>query len=79
MTNQQPQTLTGVKISQAVFAGFEFIRASGATNMLDRSMVLALAREWGFDETADWIENADRKTYGDLIFKGPIVIDQEAE
>lgn len=65
----------GVEISREVFEGLEFIRQSGATNMLDRPTVLQLAREWEFDATADWIESVDRRTYGELIFKGPIVID----
>jgi hypothetical protein len=40
-------------------------------------MVINLAREWEFDATADWIESVDTRTYGELIFKGPIVIDDE--
>lgn len=65
----------GVEITREVFEGLEFIRRSGVTNMLDRPTVLELAREWGFDETAQWLEEADRKTYADLIFNGPNVID----
>lgn len=72
----QPEQ-NGVEISKEVFDGLEFIRQSGMTNMLDRPTVLQLAREWEFDATADWIENADRKTYAELIFKGPIIIDDE--
>ena len=72
----QPEQ-NGVEISREVFEGLEFIRQSGATNMLDRPTVLQLAREWEFDATADWIESVDRRTYGELIFKGPIVIDDE--
>lgn len=67
----------GVEITKAVFDGLEFIRQSGVTNMLDRPMVINLAREWDFDATADWIESVDTRTYGELIFKGPIVIDDE--
>lgn len=48
-----------VQITRAVFDGLEFIRRSGATNMLDRPMVLGLAREWDFNETAAWIESVD--------------------
>lgn len=72
----QPEQ-NGVEISKEVFEGLEFIRQSGMTNMLDRPTVLQLAREWEFDATADWIESADRKTYAELIFKGPIVVDDE--
>jgi hypothetical protein len=63
-----------VQISQAVFDGLEFIRRSGATNMFDRPMVLHLAREWDFVETAAWIERVDTGTYGRLILQGPEVI-----
>lgn len=72
---QVPQN--GVEITRAVFDGLEFIRQSGVTNMLDRPTVLQLAREWEFEATADWIESVDTRTYGELIFKGPIVIDDE--
>ena len=77
-TMPQPEQ-NGVEISKEVFDGLEFIRQSGMTNMLDRPTVLQLAREWEFDATADWIESADRKTYAELIFKGPIVIDDEPD
>lgn len=69
----------GVEISREVFEGLEFIRQSGATNMLDRPVVLELAREWGFDATADWIEEVGSRTYAELIFSGPIVIDDEPD
>lgn len=74
---QLPQN--GVEITKQVFDGLEFIRQSGVTNMLDRPTVLQLAREWDFDATADWIESVDTRTYGELIFKGPIVIDEAPE
>lgn len=73
---REPQAQqNGVEITRAVLDGLEFIRQSGVTNMLDRPMVLQLAREWDFDATVDWIESVDRRTYGELIFKGPIIID----
>lgn len=68
----------GVEVSKEVFEGLEFIRQSGVTNMLDRPTVLQLAREWEFEATADWIESVGTRTYAELIFKGPIVIDGEA-
>lgn len=71
---KQPETNTRVQITKAVYDGLEFIRRSGATNMLDRPVVLTLAREWDFTETADWIEGVDTRTYGRLIFQGPDVI-----
>lgn len=79
MEKQPHEPQQGVEISKDVFGGLEFIRQSGITNMLDRPMVLELAREFGFEETADWIENTDRRTYAELIFKGPIVIDDEPD
>jgi hypothetical protein len=75
MEKEQPETKNRVPIPKAVFDGFEFIRQSGATNMLDRPMVLNLAREWGFPETANWIEDAGTATYAQLIFHGPEVIE----
>lgn len=74
---KQPETIHRVQITKAVFDGLEFIRRSGATNMLDRPMVLNLAREWDFTETADWIESVDTGTYGRLIFQGPDVIEDD--
>ena len=74
---KQPETNNRVQITKAVFDGLEFIRRSGATNMLDRPMVLILAREWDFTETADWIESVDTGTYGRLIFQGPDVIEDD--
>lgn len=62
-------------ITRAVFDGLEFISRSGVTNMLDRPVVLNLAKEWGFPETAEWIERVDTKTYARLIFEGPEVIE----
>lgn len=76
MENQQGYN-ERIQITKGVFDGLEFIRQSGATNMLDRPMVLNLAREWGFPETADWIESVDTGTYGRLIFQGPEVIESE--
>ncbi len=72
-----PETNSRVQITKAVFDGLEFIRRSGATNMLDRPVVLQLAREWSFTETADWIERVDTGTYGRLILQGPDVIETD--
>lgn len=46
---------------------------------MEAPTVLQLARKWEFDATADWIESVDTRTYGELIFKGPIVIDDDPE
>lgn len=45
--------------------------------MLDRPMVLNLAKEWGFPETAEWIERVDTRTYGRLILQGPDVVEDD--
>lgn len=79
MERMPQEQQNGVEITQDVYEGLEFIRQSGVTNMLDRPMVLQLAREWEFEATADWIESVDTRTYGELIFKGPIVIDDQPE
>lgn len=73
MENER-QPNSKVTITKAVFDGLEFIRQSGVTNMLNKSTVLELAREWEFHDTADWIENADTRTYAQLIFHGPEVV-----
>lgn len=78
MDRERPQNDTArVQITRAVFDGIEFIRRSGATNMLDRPMVLTLAKEWDFPETADWIEQSDTGTYGRLILQGPDVVEDD--
>lgn len=77
MEKEQPETKNRVPIPKAVFDGFEFIRQSGATNMLDRPMVLNLAWEWDFTETAKWIESVGTATYARLIFQGPEVIEDD--
>ena len=78
MEKENGEPRNRVQITQSVHEGLEFIRQSGATNMLDRRMVLDLAREWDFNDTADWIESVDTGTYGRLIFQGPDVIGDES-
>jgi hypothetical protein len=77
MEKEQPETKDRVPIPKAAFDGLEFIRQSGATNMLDRPMVLNLAWEWDFTETANWIESVGTATYAQLIFQGPEVIEND--
>lgn len=72
-----PDRSKRVQITRDVFDGLEFIKQSGATNMLDRPVVLEMAREWGLADTADWIEQADTGTYGRLILLGPDVVDDD--
>ena len=66
------------QIPKSAYEGLEFIRRSGVTNMLDRSMVLNAARELELHDSADWIESVDTDTYSRLILLGPDVIGHES-
>lgn len=74
---KQPESHNRVPVTRVVYDGLETIRLSGATNMLDRPVVLRLAREWNLPETAEWIERVDTGTYGRLILIGPEIIEEE--
>ena len=78
MEIEKRESNSRVIIEKSVYEGLEFIRRSGVTNMLDRPMVLNLAKEWGLNDTADWIESVDTGTYGRLILQGPDVIGDES-
>ena len=41
------------QIPKSAYEVLEFIKRSGATNMLDEAMVLKLAREWDLTDIAD--------------------------
>ena len=58
-----------VKVPKAVLDGLEAVRTSGLNNMLDRPVVAELAREFGFEKAARWV-NAHRKEYAEGIFHG---------
>ncbi len=58
-----------IPVPENVLLGIDAVRKSGLTNMLDRPVVIKLARELGFLETTGWIEN-NRKLYAEGIFKG---------
>jgi len=58
-----------IMVTREVLDGLEAVRTSGLTNMLDRPVVIELARRMGFDETARWIED-HRKEYAEGIFRG---------
>lgn len=58
-----------VPIPEAVYAVIDGIRRSGVTNMLDRNMVVKIARELGFADEATWIDS-HRATYAECIFRG---------
>ena len=61
--------MPGTKVSEAVLEGIEAVRESGLTNMLDRPVVIRLARELGYEESAKWVEE-HRKEYAEAIFGG---------
>ena len=56
-----------VSVPKKVLDGLEAVRESGFTNMLDRPVVIELARQMGFDETARWIED-HHKEFAQCIF-----------
>jgi len=58
-----------VVVPAKVLAAIEAVRYSGATNVLDRPRVIEIARAFGADEAADWIE-AHRSEYAKGIFCG---------
>jgi len=60
-----------VPIPQAVLDGITAVRDSGMFNMMDLPAVAGLARQLGFDEAADWLnDRSNRSTYADGIFRG---------
>jgi hypothetical protein len=58
-----------VRVPAKVLSAIEAVRDSGATNMLDRNRVIEIARAFGCDEAADWIEE-HRSEYAEGIFRG---------
>ena len=61
--------MSKVRVPKAVLDGLEAVRQSGLTNMLARPVVAELAREFGFDRAARWVET-HRKEYAEAIFRG---------
>ena len=58
-----------VAIPERVYRVIDAIRRSGVTNMLGRPMVIEIARQLGFDDEAQWIEQHPSK-YSLGIFVG---------
>ena len=58
-----------VPIPEHVYEVIEAIRRSGVTNMLDRPVVVEVARQMGLPEVADWIDK-NRANYSNGIFRG---------
>ena len=68
---QAPQPSNAVVVPRAVYEGITAVRNSGMFNMLDLPAVAGLARQMGFDEAADWLnDRGNRSTYSQGIFRG---------
>lgn len=78
MEKENTEVSNRVHVAKSVYAGLEFIRRSRVTDMMNRRMVLSLARAWDLNDTADWIESVDPGTYERLIVRGPDVIGDES-
>ncbi len=60
-----------VPVPQAVLDGITAARDSGMFNMMDLPAVAGLARQLGFDDAADWLnDRSNRSTYAEGIFRG---------
>jgi len=58
-----------VPIPENVYRVIDAIRRSGVTNMLDRPMVTEIARQMGFQDEAQWIEQHP-DIYANGVFLG---------
>ena len=60
-----------VPVPGAVLDGITAVKDSGMFNMMDLPAVAGLARQLGFDEAADWMnDRRNRSTYSLGIFRG---------
>ena len=67
----EPDSPTPITVPMAVYEGIAAARESGMFNMLDLPAVAGLARQLGFDEAADWLnDRRNRKAYAEGIFRG---------
>ncbi len=60
---------TKVRVPADVLEGLEAVRTSGKTNMLDVPMVVKLALDMGFPQTALWIHE-HQALYAVGVFRG---------
>jgi len=64
-------TPDAVPVPKVVLDGITAVRESGMFNMMDLPAVAGLARQMGFDEAADWLnDRSNRATYSQGIFRG---------
>lgn len=75
MTNSQATTEKLIEIDDLVFDHVENIRLSAVTRMEYRKLVIALTREWEYDEVADWVESVDERIHNKLMTDRPVLID----
>jgi len=67
----EPDRPTPVTVPRAVYEGIAAARESGMFNMLDLPAVAGLARQMGFDEAADWLnDRGNQPSYAQGIFRG---------
>lgn len=67
----QPTAPSPVAVPRAVYEGIAAVRDSGMFNMIDLPAVAGLARQMGFDEAADWLnDRGNRTAYAQGIFRG---------
>jgi hypothetical protein len=52
---EQGRATEPVKIPEEVYRGLEYVRESGETNMFDIWRVSALALQFGYPETTEWL------------------------
>lgn len=56
-----------MKNMNEVFEQLEEIRSSGAINMYDRKGAIELAKEWGFSELSEELEERGKRGYMTLL------------
>ncbi|MDP8971750.1 MAG: DUF5049 domain-containing protein [Actinomycetota bacterium] len=59
LEGEQHRRTEPVKIPEEVYRGIEYVRESGETNMFDIWRVAALALQFGYPETTDWLREPE--------------------
>ena len=58
-----------IHVNSDVLEGIRAVRDSGRTNMFDRTRVIEILEEMGFDQAAVWVSE-NKKEYSHGIFQG---------
>jgi len=67
----EPDGPTPVAVPRTVYDGIAAVKDSEMFNMLDLPAVAGLARQMGFDDAADWLnDRSNRTAYAQGIFRG---------